>query len=195
MSNISFKVDPAQLEGITKRLDGIAYKSPTVLKNAANTTGKKALAELKEYISTKYAYQGKDSFTSHIKRKSATYANPRMIIDVKSNMNELIDFDVSHRYALAWTDPSSWVSGRVRNDSALTPITKGGFKAFIAEFASGHASVVTRVGQGRKIRTVSSPSFTHMATRGWEENESEINNLLHKSIDIEIEKIMERING
>ena len=86
---ISFKVDPVQLENITKRLDGISYKAPTVLKDAANQTGKKALKLLQEGVEKDYTYSRADKLKNHLKRKSATYANPRVILYVKSNMNEI----------------------------------------------------------------------------------------------------------
>lgn len=196
MSGISFKVDPADLDEITKSLNGLNYKSPTVLKNAANATGKRALKTLYEYINREYAYNGKESIQSHVTRKSATYANPRMIINVRSRMNELIDFDVSHDYPLVWTDPSSWVQGRVRTSSGRKPVkNSAGNKAFVAQFKSGHSSVVARVGKGRKIRTISSPSFSHMAARAWEENEDMVNSLLRSSVERQIEKVMAHING
>lgn len=194
---ISFKVDPLQLENITKKLDGISYKAPTVLKDAANTTGKKALKMLYDGIDKEYAYSGSDKLKDHLKRKSATYANPRMIIDIRSHMNEIVDFDVSNRTPLYWTDPASWVAGRVRNDSSREHLKNAaGNKAFAAEFKSGHVAVVARVAKkGRKVRTISSPSFTHMATTVWEDIETDINKMLRANIEKNIAKVLEIRNG
>ena len=196
MSTVSFKVDPQDLDNITKSLDGLNYKAPTVLKNAANATGKKALQMIYEYTDKEYAYEGKHTLSDFLKRKSATYANPRMIIDVKSQMNELIEFDVSNRDPLAWTDPASWVAGRVKKSSARTPIrNSGGNKAFVAEFKTGHKSVVARPGRDRRIQTVHAPSFTHMAMAAWDDSEDRISELLRNNIDKQIEKVMAHING
>lgn len=193
--SFSMKVDPAQIEAITKRLDGLYYKSPTVMKNAANRVSKEAVKMMDKEWSDKYAYSKGTTMADVLHRKSATYANPRAIISARTNMEELIDFDVSHRYPLYWTDPASWVRGRVLTDSPFRHVMKYGNKAFIAEFKSGHASVVARVGEGRKIRSLSAPSFSHMAGTTYEEIEDSVNEMLIKETDKEIEKVLGRING
>ena len=194
---ISFKVDPVQLENITKRLDGISYKAPTVLKDAANKTGKKALELLQEGVEKDYTYSRADKLKNHLKWKSATYANPRVILDVKSNMNEIIDFDVTDREPMRWFGYSPQSVGHVRSDTSKKPLTNdAGNKAFVTQFKSGHVSVVARVAKtGKEIRKLSSPSYTHMATRVWEDIEDDVNKMLRANIDKNIAKVLEIKNG
>lgn len=196
--SFSMVVDPVQLENITKRLDGIAYKSPTVLKTAANDTGKKAVKLIEQGIKDEYTYQGKASLKDYLKRKSASYANPRSTITVKSSMNEIIDFDVSNRTPLAWTDPASWVAGHVRSDTSRTPLMQTGHKAFVINVnnksGSSHLTVVART-TGRHVSTIYAPSFTHMVKRTYEEVEDVVSKTLQINVDKQIEKVMSVING
>lgn len=207
--SFSFQVDPKQLDDITKRLDGIAYKSPTVLKNASNETTKKALVMLQEEIDTRYAYEGhgggRDSLKKHLKRKVATYANPRNVIEIKDVKKEVIDFDVSHRYPPAATDQSSWVQGHLLKRSSRVHLTHAvsGKKAFVAQFKSGHVSVVARNPgkdrsgnhSDRKIETIMGLSYAQMASGGFQEIEEKVGATLEANVEKQIRKVMERVNG
>ena len=44
---IQCTVDTAQLQRITEEIGNIAYKAPTILKNASNATGKFAMKRIK----------------------------------------------------------------------------------------------------------------------------------------------------
>lgn len=218
MSAISWKegeydfhleVDPAQLEEITKRLDGLVHKSPTVLKNASNETTRKSIKMTSEEIDKRYMYEGhggeSDNLQKHLKRKVATYANPRNIVDVSDFKKEIIDFDVSHKRPLSRSNPASWVQGHLHMASARKHLRHpdSGNKGFVVQFKTGHVSVVGRVPgkdkdgkfSKRKIKTIMGLSYAHMASQGFKQIEDEVGAMLQANVDKQIRKVMDRING
>ena len=192
----SMKVDPTQLKDLTDKLDGLYYKAPTVMKNAANATGKAAVKMLEEDWEQRYAYERSDTLKDYLKTKSATYANPRYVISAKTNMEEIINFDVTDRSPERWFGYSVQSVGHVRRDTAREPlVNEFGNKAFVTQFKNGHISVVARVGEGRKVKSFSSPSFSHMAARSYEEIEPAVQEMLRANTEKQIRKVMDRANG
>ena len=170
-----------------------------MLKDAANKTGKKALQMLYEGVENRYVYNADGgSIKKYVRRKSATYANPRMVIDVKSNMFELINFDTTPLSPIVWTDPASWVQARILKDSPKSHVKKYGHKAFVARLKAGekghHTAVVARV-NGRKINKLMSPSAAHMASMAWQEIEEKVTTMLNTEVDTQIGKVLDAKNG
>lgn len=144
---IRVEVDEA-LEKITKQLDGVWYKAPTVLKDAANATGRYAMKQMVKSSEKRYDY--KDDATrlaTHLRRKSASYANPFSVMTVKGSMSALTKFHVS---------PMTLAHGRSRPGSYAAHVMKGQAdkalggndkmsKAFVVRFKkSGHVALVQR---------------------------------------------------
>lgn len=188
-----FKIEPdkAALDRITKEIGGLAYKAPTILKEAANDTGKYALKLTLMEAEKRYDYNhAKINLASEVRRKSATYANPRTVISVKSHMNKMIHFNVTPgRVANVSGRPDSY-KGRVLRSSSMKTLydhERGGVKMFMVRFKKGGIQVVSRVPGKKyssesggklkermekkldttKIDVVHAPSETHMFSKTW----------------------------
>lgn len=192
-----FKADQRQLDTITKALDGIAYKAPTVMKDAANKAGKVIEKMIREEVQNLYTTEG-DAADFVEKVKSATYANPARIISYKQQgTNPLIKSEVSPSSPVIWSDPGSWVEAQVRKDSGGGHVRKNGNKGFVAIMhnanGSNHTGVFVR--KGETIEQVMGPSFPEMVGKAYEKVESEASDILHKEIDAQIKKVMDIVHG
>lgn len=195
MNNDFIRVDQSQLEKITKALDGISYKAPTVLKNAANTAGKAVERMVNEQSGQMYTNPKKPS--EFLKRKRATYANPARILEYRQQgANSLFESEVSPHFPEPWTDPISWAIARVRADSSPGHVVKYGHKGFVAMMKNGHLGVfVRKEGSSKDIEQVKSPAVPFMAGKSYDEVEDEAGSLLQKELDKEIKKVMDFIHG
>ena len=202
--------EEAALNRITKALDGISYKAPTVLKDAANETGKYAEKKIVDTATKRYVFDNTIHLKNAIKRKRATYANPRTILSIKSSMNKMIHFMVTPGKPANLPGRPSVYKGKVLRQSAIKPLYENGVKAFIIKFTNGGAQVVRRMPgktySGKnlakrrakkldttKIDVMYSPSETHMMAKGYVLSETDINNQLQKNIKKHINKLMERL--
>lgn len=144
--DIDSTVDEASLENIINAIDGISYKAPTLLKNALNATGKESMKQLLEGIAKRYAITSPDiDLQKSLTRVSATYANPRTIMQSSGPRNTLADFDVNpRRLAHGASRPKSY-SGRTLVSRALEELEVNKQKPFLTKFDSGHGDIVVRV--------------------------------------------------
>lgn len=149
--DIDSTVDEASLENIINAIDGISYKAPTLLKNALNATGKESMKQLREGIAKRYAITSPGiDLQKSLRRISATYANPRTIMQSSGLRNTLADFVVSpRRLAHGASRPKSY-SGKVLISRALKELEVNKQKPFITRFNNGegkkwHDDIVVRV--------------------------------------------------
>lgn len=144
------EADKAELERITNELGGFAYKAPTILKDAANAAGKYAVKEALEAADRRYDYNhARINLANEVKRKSATYANPRTIISVSSqHMNKMIHFNVTPGRVANVSGRPKVYRGRVLKNSSMKPLyehDRGNVKMFMVRFREGGIQVVSRI--------------------------------------------------
>lgn len=193
MGELRVEADREALERITEIIGGFAYKAPSILKDAANATGRYAMKLSLKEAEKRYDYNhAKINLASKVRRKSATYANPRTIITAETDhMNKMIHFNVTPgRVANVSGRPASY-KGRVLKSSSMKTLydhDRGGVKMFMVRFKEGGIQVVSRVpgksyssGHGgklkerlakkldsTKIEVEHAPSETHMFSKAWD---------------------------
>lgn len=196
------------LKKLTKQLDGVAYKAPTVLKDAANATGKYAMRQMKKTSEKRYDYQKEEARLSlHLKRKSATYANPFSVITAEGAMNPIVSFHVTPmRLAHGSARPGAYAAHVLngKSDEAIQE-GKGKSKAFLVKFRSGHVALMRRV-YGKtyenpaerkkkkldttKIEEVKTVSPVHMGSKVYDLEEEAIGDKLVHYTKMYIDKFM-----
>lgn len=196
---IEVKVDDAALQKISKEIGDLPHRAPTILKNAVNETGKKAMKRIRKEIDRRYDYDdSKIQLMGRLKRKSASYANPQTVITGKSPMNPIGDFNVKPFQVLYGKSRPNIIRGHVLQSSAMKELRDGNRKAFVVRFRSGHEGVVERnpnkhmLDNPKKegLRALLSPSVAHMLGKGYEAEEDDIALDLQKNIRKYIDRFM-----
>lgn len=184
MVNVQFEPEKEALERISRAIGGVSYKAPTILKDASNATGRYAMNRIFREIEKRYDYDDNAIHLKEaIKRKSATYANPRTIIHARSTMNKLMNFHVSPRTVSVTGARPEVYKGHVLRGHGDKSVIKDGFKGFIVRFKNGHEEMVARDSSSRyPVNTLFAPSETHMAKRGFEESEEKIHQKLEQNL-------------
>lgn len=150
--DIDSTADEAALENIIEAIEGISYKAPTLLKNALNTTGKESMKRIREGIAKRYAITSPEiDLQKSMRRISATYANPRTIMESSGPRNTLADFVVTPRRLAHGTDRPQSYSGKVLISRTLKELEVNGQKPFLTKFENGHGDIVVRV-PGKKYK-------------------------------------------
>lgn len=192
MDELRVEPDTEALHRITKAIGGFAYKAPAIMKDAANATGRYAMKLALKEAEKRYDYNhAKINLAGEVRRKSATYANPRTVISVKSHMNKMIHFNVTPgRVANVSGRPAAY-KGRVLKNSSMKDLydrERGGVKMFMVRFKEGGIQMVSRVpgktyssGHGgklkerlakkldtTKIEVEYAPSETHMFSKAYD---------------------------
>lgn len=210
---IQCTVDTAQLQRITEEIGNIAYKAPTILKNASNATGKFAMKRIKEGIDKRYDITSSEEIDleNTIRRKSANYAHPETVINSQSPMTNMTAFYVSPRIAaLKGKRPRVYMGHAVRITGNKKLIHKGS-KAFIVRFGNRHHdNLVYRVpgevytnkqklAERRKkklditkIMTFKTAAVPFMVSKMFRDNEKDIAKNLDENVRKEIDRFLKR---
>lgn len=204
---IEIKADEMALQKISQEIGNLPYKAPTILKDVANATGKKALEQLRTEIRRQYVF--KDSainLQESLRRKSASYANPRTIIDASGSMTSLSDYYVTPRRLSRGANRVGPYASHVLRSSAPDTLNE---RTFMVKFKSGHIAVVERIPGKRysdanaqkriaahlntsKIEEKRSPSVAHMANRSFREIEEDVSIQLQNNMKKYIDRFMKR---
>ncbi len=212
------EADKAELERITNELGGFAYKAPTILKDAANAAGKYAVKEALEAADRRYDYNhARINLANEVKRKSATYANPRTIISVSSqHMNKMIHFNVTPGRVANVSGRPKVYRGRVLKNSSMKPLyehDRGNVKMFMVRFREGGIQVVSRIPGKRyssakggklkerlsekldptKIEVAYAPSDTHLFSRAFDDVEEKVKEKLRNETKKQINKFLKGV--
>lgn len=143
---IACSPDEVQLKRIEEMLGNIAYKAPTILKDAANATGKKAMKGITAGIEKGYDTDAAAlNLKANIRRKSATYAHPETTISTGGYAKALYDFYVNPRsVAITGRRPNVY-HARVIRSGPTKVIMRSGYKGFVARMNTGHVGVFVRI--------------------------------------------------
>lgn len=201
MVDIQFEPEKEALERITKALGGLSYKAPTILKDASNATGRYAMRRIFREIEERYDYDHNAiKIKEVVKRKYATYSNPRTIIHANSIMNKLMNFHVSPRtISITGARPDVYKSHVLKGNGDKETYRKG-YKAFIMritnENGTTHDELVARNSKARyKVKTMYAPSETQMAQNGFEKSEEKIDKKLKANLQKFTQKYLNKLGG
>lgn len=202
-------IDVSQdLKKITEQLDGVWYKAPSILKDAANATGKYAMKQMKKASEKRYDYRDEDTrLAAHLKRKSASYANPYSMISITGKMNAITKFHVNPMTLAHGRSRPGVYASHVLNGKSNRAIKEGNGKSkgFVVKFSSGHLALVRRVygetytDQAKrksakldltKIEEVKTISPVHMASKVYNLEQNAIGEKLQYYTQLYIDKFM-----
>lgn len=156
-SLILLGVDTEQVNAIFEKLENNG-KANQVLKQALNETAKQARERLSEQTKKVYAIK-KTAFRKDMKIKKATVSKPQASIVSTGRANSLSDFRVSPATVRNGNNRPKITKGKVLKSSRMKGLEKGGIKAFLVKFKSGHKAAVERTSKKRlPIRVLYSPS-------------------------------------
>lgn len=160
---IVFSVDDNGLiQTIADQLGDLRDKAPTVLKQALNATAKDARSKLAEQAQSIYVIQ-KSKFNKAMTIKNASAKKLEALVTAKGETLELIDFKTSPKKPSTGSARPDITTGKVLKSSGMKRLEVGGIKAFVAQFRSGHVSIVQRRGAERlPVRKLLSPSVPKM---------------------------------
>ena len=197
-------------------LNALENDGERVLKNAINRTARKARKTTAKEASKRYDYQEKANFLNEMKLKTAkkvAYGNMMAEISAKGSVNEIKQFNVDNMAVARGKNRPDVIKGKVMTASGMTELKRKGIKAFVAQFRSGHISVVAREplttrqrleghhgGKDYKyasyrLKKLLSPSVPQMLGNEEALNEivePEIRDLLQRNIEKQFEMIMKK---
>lgn len=203
---VEFDAEQQILE-ISRQLGTLKSQTTAILKNSINAAARKVRKQMVKDVKGEYAISNSELLKNKSKGaprlQTAKPSDPTAVIRSKGPMTELMDFVVN---------PSDrGAQARVLQSSGMKVLERGGARAFIARFSSGHIAIVQRVeGQtytvngasdrigkyGKpskgswpdmtRIKKLLSPAVPHML--GNEKVRENARDLLNHVLDEEIEK-------
>lgn len=206
MIQIETKLD---VQGIRLRAELInlpANLKKRVLKNALNSTARKVLKTVKSKTKKEYTFardlikdtdkedatktsQGKTIKHEIIKAKNN---NLQSVVKVKSEVLDILDYQVSPKNALDMSYKPKVLKGKLLKKGKLKELYINGNKAFIAKFGS-HLAVVARKGKSRlPLHTFLAPAISQLegSKRVFDPIKDELNNILSQEVSKQIKKVV-----
>lgn len=145
---IHIEVDTqAEIVRIGQRLERLAFQAPDILRLSINAAARKVRKQITKDAAETYTIDEsilKDRSKGAPKVQTAKPGNIEAVIRSKGPVNDLIDFLVR--------PGSDGAKAKVLKSGGMKPLERGGAKAFIGRFQSGHTAVLQR--QIRQTYTV-----------------------------------------
>lgn len=158
---VRFEYDRNMLAKVERELRGTNANAKSVLKKAINKTARQARKDIAKEGQRTYTVKT-GNFNKAMKIQNATNANLEATVNAKGKAMELKDFKVSP----AQYKPgkrAEVVKAKVLKTSSMKRLEKGGIKAFVGKFVSGHVTVMQRQGKDRlPVKVLYSPSIPTM---------------------------------
>lgn len=137
---IHIEVDTqAEIVRIGQRLERLAFQAPDVLRLSINAAARKVRKQITKDAADTYTIDEsilKDRSKGAPKVQTAKPGNIEAVIRSKGPVNDLMDFLVR--------PGSDGAKAKVLQSGGLKPLERGGAKAFIGRFQSGHTAVLQR---------------------------------------------------
>lgn len=144
---IHIEVDTqAEIVRIGQRLERLAFQAPDILRLSINAAARKVRKQITKDAAGTYTIDEsilKDRSKGAPKVQTAKPGNIEAVIRSKGPVNDLIDFV---------RPGSDGAKAKVLKSGGMKPLERGGAKAFIGRFQSGHTAVLQR--QIRQTYTV-----------------------------------------
>lgn len=159
---ITYEYDAKTLAEVEKKLGSLKSEAPKALKNAINATAKQARKDLATEAQKTYVVKS-GRFNRAMTIKNATTGTLEATIKATGAPMELKDFKISPATARTGANRPNITKAKVLSSGSLKGLQKGGIKAFVTKFRSGHASVAQRRGSARlPIKVLFSNSIPKM---------------------------------
>lgn len=137
---IDLQIDTnAEIVRIGKQLGGLAFQAPEILRLSINSAARKVRKSIVKQVGQQYTI--KESILRDRKKGAPTVSAAKKgsigaVIRSKGPVNDLVDFLVQ--------PGNDGAKAKVLQSGSLKTLERGGVKAFITRFASGHIAVVQR---------------------------------------------------
>lgn len=191
---ITYEYDQNMLAKVEKKLGSLKSEAPKALKNAINQTAKQARKELATEAQKTYVVKS-GRFNKAMTIKNATQSSLEATIKATGAPMELKDYKVSPATAQTGPNRPSITKAKVLKAGSMKGLQKGDIKAFVAKFASGHASVAQRRGSARlPLKVLYSNSIPKMLgneKRVYGVVRPNISKNLQENVDKQVRKILE----
>lgn len=190
---IQFYVDGPDLAYVKHALGAMSNEAKPTLKRALNDTARKARKALADKARETYDVKVA-GFNQGMRIENATNARLYATILASGRPLELYGYKVSPaRYATGAQRPP-FIRARVLKSNSLKKVEKGGIKAFVVKYASGHRTVATRTGPGRAIKTLHSPGVPTMigSKHVYETLAPEIGSMLQQALARQIDRTLRK---
>lgn len=175
-----------KLSYVEKRLGKLSDKAPKVICKSINETAKWARREIAKEAQKAYTIKT-GGFNKDMKIENARYSNLEATIKSEGAPIELFKF----KYSAG----KNVTKAQVVKNGVLKALEKGGIKAFVAKFASGHKTIAQRQGKERlPIKVLFSNSIPAMLgneKRVYGIVEPKIEEKLNERIEHHIKKVLE----
>lgn len=191
---ITYEYDQNTLAKVEKKLGNLKSEAPKALKNAINQTAKQARKDLATEAQKTYVVKS-GRFNKAMTIKNATQSSLEATIKATGAPMELKDYKVSPATARTGANRPDLTKAKVLKAGSMKGLQKGNIKAFVAKFASGHASVAQRRGSARlPLKVLFSNSIPKMLgneKRVYGVVRPTIEQNLQENIDKQVRKILE----
>lgn len=191
---ITYEYDQNTLAKVEKKLGSLKSEAPKALKNAINQTAKQARKDLATEAQKTYVVKS-GRFNKAMTIKNATQSSLEATIKATGAPMELKDYKVSPATARTGANRPDLTKAKVLKAGSMKGLQKGNIKAFVAKFASGHASVAQRRGNARlPLKVLFSNSIPKMLgneKRVYGVVRPTIEQNLQENIDKQVRKILE----
>lgn len=191
---ITYEYDQNTLAKVEKKLGSLKSEAPKALKNAINQTAKQARKDLATEAQKTYVVKS-GRFNKAMTIKNATQSSLEATIKATGAPMELKDYKVSPATARTGANRPDLTKAKVLKAGSMKGLQKGNIKAFVAKFASGHASVAQRRGSARlPLKVLFSNSIPKMLgneKRVYGVVRPTIEQNLQENIDKQVRKILE----
>lgn len=191
---ITYEYDQNTLAKVEKKLGSLKSEAPKALKNAINQTAKQARKDLATEAQKTYVVKS-GRFNKAMTIKNATQRSLEATIKATGAPMELKDYKVSPATARTGANRPDLTKAKVLKAGSMKGLQKGNIKAFVAKFASGHASVAQRRGSARlPLKVLFSNSIPKMLgneKRVYGVVRPTIEQNLQENIDKQVRKILE----
>lgn len=191
---ITYEYDQNTLAKVEKKLGSLKSEAPKALKNAINQTAKQARKDLATEAQKTYVVKS-GRFNKAMTIKNATQSSLEATIKATGAPMELKDYKVSPATARTGANRPDLTKAKVLKAGSMKGLQKGNIKAFVAKFASGHASVAQRRGSAQlPLKVLFSNSIPKMLgneKRVYGVVRPTIEQNLQENIDKQVRKILE----
>lgn len=183
---IDFHLTPSQaLEEKLKEKENI---TAVILKKAINEAAAETRQHLIGTAVETYALKKSSDLKKSTKIDKAKNNRPCAVIQIKSKINEILDFKALPRSYNPSRKSKKAVQAKVLRKNKMKPLEEGNLKAFLVKFKNGHVSVVQRVEKGkypkrsrlkdRYVKKMLSPSETILFKQVYLKEEQKLKEIL-----------------
>lgn len=183
-----------ELQKILQQLNSLPDQiaAPNLLKNALNATARKVRKQIVKDAKGQYAIRNtkilREERQGAPKVLTATAANMSAVIRSRGPMQDIMTFMTRPNQG---TDAAA---AQVLASGSMKPLERGGLKAFVTKFASGHVAIVQRKGTKRlPVKKLLSPAVPMML--GNETVRSQAETLAYETLQGEIDKRIAKVLG